>query len=181
VISINFASRNYRAIAWTVRGLTAFAVLLTVLAGILVWKSTVLRSDLAQVRQRIADAEAADEKIRPLMQEREQLVRNLNAMSGLLETRKFSWTRLFTSIEAAVPTGVAFTKIEFDPRTRVLSVQGTAFSPEALRNRVVGLERSSSFKDPVLKHQSIEKGSISFNVIATYVEQKAAAVAAGPR
>jgi hypothetical protein len=43
----------------------------------------------------------------------------------------------------------------------------------------VGLERSASFKDPFLKHQSLEKGSISFNVVAVYHDNRNAAVAKG--
>jgi Tfp pilus assembly protein PilN len=119
--------------------------------------------------------------MRPVLLEREVLVKNLNAMSGLLESRRFSWTRLLTSIEAIVPIGVAMKNVDFDPRDRVLVLEGTAQSPEALRNLIVGLEQSASFKDPFLKHQSLEKGSISFNVVAVYHEGAGASVVKGQK
>ncbi len=104
--------------------------------------------------------------------ERERLVKDLNAMSGLMDARKFSWTRLLSSIESVVPVGVALQKVQYSPQDHSLAMDGTAQSPESLRNLVVGLEKSSSFTDPFLKHQTLEKGSISFNVVAVYHEHK---------
>ncbi len=62
-------------------------------------------------------------------------------------------------------------RVDFDRRDGSLSMEGTAQSPEALRNLIVGLENSSSFTAPYLKHQLLEKGSISFNVVAVYREK----------
>jgi Tfp pilus assembly protein PilN len=129
------------------------------------------------VENKLNDAQATDEQTQPLFYEREQLVKDLTAMSGLLESRKFSWTRLLTSIEAVVPTGVALTRVEFNDKERTVMLDGKARSPEALRSLVVGLEKSASFKEPFLKHQSLEKGSISFNVIAVYHADSSAGVA----
>ncbi len=172
MISINFASRNYRAVAWMAQALIAGSIILALGSAGMVWRTVSLRTDISAVQQKIKKTEASDEQLRSVLAEREQLVKDLNAMSGLMDARKFSWTRFLTSIEAAVPVGVALKKVEFNPKDRALSIDGLAQSPESLRNLVVGFERSSSFTDPFLKHQSLDKGIISFNVVAVYHEHK---------
>jgi Tfp pilus assembly protein PilN len=122
-----------------------------------------------------------DEQTRPALLERERIVKDLTAMSGLLEARKISWTRLLTSVEAVVPVGVALKHVDFEVKDSTLTLNGVARSPESLRNLVVAMEKSASFKDPFLKHQSLEKGNISFNVVAVYREDKGPAVAQGKR
>jgi Tfp pilus assembly protein PilN len=181
MIAINFASANYRLSSRIMAGLLAGSAVLALIAGVLLWQHASLRRDSWAIEQKLKESEAASEKIRPVLEERERLVKDLTSMSGLLESRRFSWTRLLSSIEAIVPVGVAMRSVDFDPRERALSLEGTAQSPEALRNLVIGLEKSSTFKDPFLKHQSLEKGSISFNVVAVYHEPVGGAVAAGKK
>lgn len=181
MITINFASRNYRLIETIHAGLIAGSVVLCIAMGGMIWTAMSLRASTSVVEQKLKGAEAADGQIQPLLQEHDQLVKDLAAMSGLLESRKFSWTRLLTGIEAVVPTGVALKRVEFNAKERTVILDGMAQSPEALRTLVVGLEKSASFKDPFLKHQSLEKGSISFNVIAVYHEDKSAGVAQAKR
>lgn len=172
MISINFASRNYPLAARIAAALGGACVVLLLAAAMLSGKAFALRSDVAAMQQQLAEAEAADAQARPALLERERLVSDLNSMTALLTARKFSWTGMFTQLEAVVPTGTALKKIDFSPKDRVLSLEGAAQSPEALRNLVVGLERSKAFSDPYLKHQSLEKGTIAFNVVAVYQEQK---------
>jgi len=118
-----------------------------------------------------------DAQILPVLQEREQIVRDLTTMAGLMESRRFSWTQLLTSMESAFPTGVALTKFDYHPGEHSLMLEGVASSPEALRNLMVGLEKSGSFRGPLLKHQSIDKGSISFNVVTLYTDHAPAGLA----
>jgi len=181
VIMINFASRNYRLMALAAKGLVAGSVVLTLSVVMLLGASVSLRRDLSLLDQKLKNAEVADEKIKPVLIEREQLVKDLGAMSGLLETRRFSWTRFLTDIEAVVPKGVAMNRVEFAAQDRTVSLEGAAQSPEALRNLIVGLERSASFTDPFLRHQSLEKGSISFNVVAVYHDNAGAVVVQGKK
>jgi Tfp pilus assembly protein PilN len=72
---------------------------------------------------------------------------------------------------------VALDRMEYNRKDNSLALEGKARSPESLRNLMVGLEKSASFKDPLLKHQSLDKGNISFNVVALYQEHTAAVVA----
>jgi hypothetical protein len=76
---------------------------------------------------------------------------------------------------------VALTHVEYKAKERMVMLDGMAQSPEALRNLVVGLEQSQSFKNPFLKHQSLEKGNLSFNVTTLYHENKTAGVALSKR
>jgi Tfp pilus assembly protein PilN len=181
MISINFAGRNYRLRAWVVQAFVAGSLIFSVGAAGLLGKAASLRADLSIMQQKLKEAEAADEQVKSVLVEREQLARDLGAMSGLIDARKFSWTRLLSSIESVVPVGVALKKVEYNPRDNSLTLDGMAQSPESLRNLVVGLEKSASFREPFLKHQTLDKGSISFNVVAVYQEHKSAVMAQGKR
>jgi Tfp pilus assembly protein PilN len=181
MITINFASRNYRLVENIHTGLIAGSVVLCLVMAGVIWTTVSLRSNVSAMERKLKDAQAADEQIRPLLGERLQIVKDLTAMSGLLESRKFSWTRLLTSVESVVPRGVALTHVEYKAKERMVMLDGMAQSPEALRNLVVGLEQSQSFKNPFLKHQSLEKGNLSFNVTTLYQENKTAGVALSKR
>jgi len=181
MIKINFASRNYRLIGRIRSGLFAGIIILVAIAGGMVWTAMSLRANIADTNQILRELSEADTKARPLLLERDQLVKDLTAMSGLTKSRKISWTRLLTSIEAVVPVGVALKQVEYDPKDSTLTLNGMARSPESLRNLVAAMEMAAPFKDPSLKHQSLEKGSISFNVVAIYREDKNPVVAPGKR
>jgi Tfp pilus assembly protein PilN len=181
MMTINFASRNFRLAAGMTRALIAGSVILAIGAAGLLVKNASLRADSSIMQRKLEDAKAADEQVKAELVEREQLARDLGAMSGLVEARKFSWTKLLSSIEAVVPVGVALKNVVFNPKDQTLALDGTAQSPESLRNLVVGFEKSPSFREPFLKHQTLDKGSISFNVVAVYHEQKSAVVAQGKR
>jgi len=181
MITINFASRNYRLIARIRSGLIAGSIFLIVIAAGVLWISVSLRENVSSMDLKLRELKAADEQTRPALLERERLVKDLTAMSGLMEARKISWTWLLTSVEAVVPVGVALKHVEFNPKVSTLTLNGMARSPESLHNLVVAMEKSSSFINPFLKHQSLEKGNISFNVVAVYREDKSRAVAQGKR
>ena len=174
MITINFASRNYRFAARLSAGLAAVTVLLTALLAIQVWGFTDSRAGRTALEQKLKQQSDREEQNQPVLEERAQIVSDLTAMAGLMEARRFSWTRLLTNLETAFPIGVALTKLEFNPKERTLVIEGVAQSPEALRNLMVGLEKSAYFKDPLLKHQSVDKGIISFNVASFYTDNIAA-------
>jgi Tfp pilus assembly protein PilN len=177
MIAINLASRNYRLIERINMGLIATISILGFVMFGLIWTAVSQRMNSAALDIRLKGLAAEEEKIWPMLLERGQLVKDLSAMSGLLDSRTFSWTRFLSSIEAVVPAGLALRQVEFNPKDRTLTLEGTAQSPESLRGLIVGLEKSASFRDPLLKHQSLEKGNISFNVVAVYREAAGAAAA----
>jgi Tfp pilus assembly protein PilN len=179
MIKINFASRDYRLIERIRSALIAGIIILAAITAGMLWTTLSLRANISFMDRKIQELEAADAQARPEILEREQLVKDLNAMSGLMESRKISWTRLLTNIEAVVPVGVELKHVEFNPKDSALTLNGMARSPESLRNLVVAMEKAASFKSPSLKHQSLEKGSISFNVVAVYREDNSPVVAQG--
>ena len=181
MIMINFASRNYRLVGRIRTGLNVGSIILAVMMVAMFWTIASFRASLPSMDRTLREFEATDEQIRPVLLEREQLVKVLTAMSGLMESRKISWTGLLTSIEAVVPKGVALNRVAFNPKDSTLTLDGEALSPESLGDLVVGLEKTASFKDPFLKHQSLEKGSISFNVVAVYREHTRLVVDQGKR
>jgi hypothetical protein len=130
MIKINFASRNYRLIGRIRSGLFAGIIILVAIAGGMLWTAMSLRANIAITDQILRELTEADTKARPLLLERDQLVKDLTAMSGLTKSRKISWTRLLTSIEAIVPVGVALQQVEYDPKDSTLTLKGMARSPE---------------------------------------------------
>jgi len=181
MITVNFASKNYRLFEWIRLALIAAVVVLSLFFLGMIWKSVTLRMGIAAIEKNLKERKTIDEQIQPLLKEREQVVKDLSAMTGLIEAKKFSWTKLLTRLEATVPIGAAFKTIEYNPDTHALTLDGAAQTPEALRTLVQELEKSSYFKEPFLKHQSIDKGSISFNVVAVYRENSAVGTTAAKR
>jgi Tfp pilus assembly protein PilN len=177
MININFASKNYRLIVKVRYALIAGTVVLVVIMAGMIWNALTLRTEISSMNREIQELEKANAQARPEILERAQIVKDLTAMSGLRESRRISWTKLLTSIEAVVPIGVALKHVDLDPKDSTLMLNGIARSPESLRNLVVAMEKAVQFKSPSLKHQSVEKGSISFNVVAVYREDKSPVMA----
>lgn len=177
MIDINFAGRDYRLISRIYAGLLAGVVLLGGMTAVMLWAAVSYRADISAMNQKLKKLAAADEQVRPLLVERERVIKDLSSMSALMDARRFSWTRLFTNIEAVLPVGAALNRVGLDPKDHTLALEGKAQSPEALRSLMIGLEKAALFKDPHLKHQSVDKGHISFNVVALYQENKGAGVA----
>lgn len=170
LVSINFARTDYRLIFRAAIGLGLSACGLAVVALLLIVSGV---SDMSRGRdmdKRLSELSSHEEKINAIIKEKEQLIRELNSMSALVSAREFSWTKMLTGIESVVPTGVAIKSVKYNPKDRSLSLEGTAGSPEALRNLVAMMEKSRFFREPFLRRQSIEKGRISFDVVAVYVD-----------
>jgi len=173
-ITVNFARTDYSLIARLQWGGFAAIVLLGVIAGALLWTAVSYRHQGAVAEQQVRDLAESAVKLRPAIEERQQLVKNLSAMSGLIAARRHSWTQFLTGLEAAFPSGLALTKVDLQPRDLTVVLEGVAQSPEALSGLMIGLQRSRSFKNPQLKHQSMDKGSLSFNVAVSYQELRVA-------
>jgi Tfp pilus assembly protein PilN len=184
VIEINFARTDFRTLSAVRTGLLVLTGALAVVMVILVLTARSSRREAALAEHRVAELAASEAGLRPVMEERQQLVKNLNAMTGLLQARRFSWTRFLTRLEDVFPEGIALTKLDLHPGDLTATLEGYARSPEALSRLMIGLERSRSFKNPLLKRQSMDKGILSFDVIVVYNEASAdrpAPVAVGKR
>jgi Tfp pilus assembly protein PilN len=173
-LTINFATTDFRFIHRVRIGLLAAFVALVCLAGVMLAMSVSYRSRTAEMELLIRELALSEEKLRPAMQEREQLMRNLSGMSSLMDARRFSWTRILTAIEEVFPAGVALNRLEFDPPVRAVAIEGEARDPEALSGLMIGLQKTANLKNPLLKRQSMEKGTLSFHVTFNYHEVLAA-------
>lgn len=173
-ITINFAGINYGLIVRLQQTGIAVVVVLALAVGSLLWSALSYRSAGAAAEQQVTNLADSAGKLRMAVQERQQLIKNLNAMSGLLEARRHSWTQFLTGIEAAFPAGIALTRVDFERKDQTVVLEGVAQSPEALSNLMIGLQRSRSFRNPLLKHQSMDRGILSFNVAVIYQEPLAA-------
>jgi len=172
-VSLNFAGTDHRLVARVRLAFVTVIILLAAAGGGLFWQARAAGARTADVERQILQLSASEEKLRPALEDRQQIVRNLGAMTALIEARRFNWTRLLTGVEEAFPEGAALSRIEFSARDRTVSLEGIAQSPEALSALMIGLGRSSSFKSPLLKRQSMDKGILSFNVTVAYQESMA--------
>ena len=177
-VTMNFASVNYRFLGRVRTGLVLTTVALLVTAIVLIAQTRSQRDRAADRERELAELAASLEKMKPAIEERERLVKNLSAMSALLEARKFSWVRLLTGLESSFPAGVALNALSIEPKGNVLSLEGTASSPEALSSLMIGLQNSRSFRSPKLKRQSLDKGNLEFHVDVVY-QDAPAGVASG--
>ena len=176
LITINFATVDHLLISRVRAFLVGAAVLFVLLAAVQIASTASYRSRTVAVVEQAKLLEASEDTVRPAMDEREQLVRNLGEMTSLIDARRFSWTRLLTAVEEAFPSGMALARLEYDPRERLLALEGDARSPEALSSLMIGLQRTAILKNPLLKRQSMEKGTLTFHVTVSYDE----VLAAGP-
>ncbi len=179
LIGINFARTDFRTLStvrWWLLAVAAASVVVLI-ALVLMARSYRLEGNAAE--QRVKDLASAEQRLRPLMDERQQLVGNLNAMTGLLQARRFSWTRFLTDLEGVFPEGIALTRLDLHPPNPAASLDGFAHSPEALSKLMIGLQQSHSFKNPLLKRQSMDKGILTFNVVVLYNQAAADGPSAG--
>lgn len=165
---INFAARDYRfsarVVAWLI---VVSGILVLIFLGM---AATILssRSEETALARQAAELAERTGKLQTLLNERDRLLKEMGSMTTLLESKRFSWTGLMTNIERVFPVGVALDRLQCNPKERTLLLEGRAQSPESLRNLVVGLERSPSFTDSQLRHQSVERGIISFTMGVRY-------------
>ena len=92
--------------------------------AVIVGRSIVLRREIASLDKNVKEIQAAEEQVKPLLVERDRMVKDLNAMAGLVQARSFSWTQLLTNLELVVPVGVALEKVGFDPKEHTLVLDG---------------------------------------------------------
>ncbi len=177
MITINFSGKNYDLLERFRTGLAVANLLLAAIMVIIIGTALSLRSEIVALDRNVIEMEKSQEAFKTVLDERSRVVKQLTDMSALLELRRFSWVQMLTNIEKAFPIGVALTSVEYNPKDRSLALDGKAQSPESLRNLIVSLEREAAFREPYLKHQSLDKGSIAFNVITFYQDHKTAGLA----
>jgi Tfp pilus assembly protein PilN len=116
VTKLNLSSNPFRnrALPWTV---TAIITVFSVIALVLIAKWTlqtnaqaqVVAADVAKLRKQTDDLNKEAEEIRKALTPEQQ--RDLKSTRTLVDRKKFSWSRLFADLEAALPRDVRVQRI----------------------------------------------------------------------
>jgi Tfp pilus assembly protein PilN len=116
VTKLNLSSNPFRnrALPWTV---TAIITVFSVIALVLIAKWTfqtnaqaqVVAADVAKLRKQTDDLNKQADEIRKALTPEQQ--RDLTSTRTLVDRKKFSWSRLFADLEAALPRDVRVQRI----------------------------------------------------------------------
>jgi Tfp pilus assembly protein PilN len=146
---LNLASKPFRnrALPWTVAIIVTLA---SFIALILIAKSTIqtnakaatTQSDVTSLQKNITALNKRAEAIRTALTPEQQ--RTLKSAHGLVDRKRFSWSQLFTDLEAALPGGV-----------RVSRIVVTGVQAQDDRT-VANLDLTVASKNPTLITQMIE-------------------------
>ncbi|MSM38074.1 MAG: fimbrial protein [Geobacter sp.] len=99
----------------------------------------------------------------------QRLMSHIHFANSVISRKTFNWVTLLDYLESVVPDGVAVTKIEPDPKTKVLKLSGATLSFMRLRQLLENMEQSQHFSEIFLLSQTdakvgdAQKG-ISFNI-----------------
>jgi Tfp pilus assembly protein PilN len=154
---LNLASNPFRnrALPWTV---TAVITLASIVALIVIARSTVQTNGRAQVAQRdVADLQKKTaglnqraEEIKTAMTPEQQ--RNLKSAHTLVDRKRFSWSQLFADLEAALPGSVRVARIAVkevraqDNRTVAnLDLTVVSKNPATITQLIEDMERQGIF------------------------------------
>lgn len=154
---LNLASNPFRnrALPWTV---TAVITLASIVALIVIARSTVQTNALAQAAQRdVADLQKRTaglnqraEAIKTAMTPEQQ--RNLKSAQTLVDRKRFSWSQLFADLEAALPGTVRVARIAVkevraqDNRTVAnLDLTVVSKNPATITQLIEDMERQGIF------------------------------------
>ena len=127
-----------------------------------------LRAEAAEIRQRIDPKELEIVAV---------AAREANA---IIDQRTFSWTDLFTHLEATLPADVRATEITPRPASSLVGIRVQARSVEDLGEFIDGLEKTGAFHDVLPKSEvTMENDVIEADIDARYTQPRDAAEAGG--
>jgi Tfp pilus assembly protein PilN len=99
----------------------------------------------------------------------QQLPAEVSLANQLLTKRNFSWTRLLSALEAAIPHHVSIKSIRLDPGNAVVYMTGLAVTVEDVTALTVTLQNHAVFRDPVLgQHRVGPDGLVEFDLTLRY-------------
>jgi Tfp pilus assembly protein PilN len=166
---LNLASNPFRnrALPWTVATIVALA---SIIALLLIAKSTiqtnakvlVAQSDVAKLQKDINALRQRGEAIKVALTPEQQ--RLLKSAHGLVDRKKFSWTRLFADLEAALPGGVRVSRIvvkevraQNDRTVANLDLTVACKNPATITQMIEDMEREGVFHAD-LRAQTLQRG-----------------------
>jgi len=167
------------------------AVVLIVLAVTVFNVAQIIRLSASQ-RTLGAQAQAAEQEAARLRAEAAQIRRRIDPKeleivalaareaNAIIDQRTFSWTDLFSHLEATLPADVRATEITPRPATSLVGIRVQARSVEDLGEFIDGLEKTGAFHDVLPKSEvTMENDVIEADIDARYTQPRDAAEAGG--
>lgn len=166
---LNLASDPFRnrVLPWTVASIVALASLI---AMVFIAKSTIqtnakaatAQSEVAKLQKDINGLRQKGEAIRTAMTPEQQ--RLLKSAHGLVDRKKFSWSRLFADLEAALPGEVRVSRIavkevrtQNDRTVANLDLTVASKNPATITKMIEDMERQGIFHAE-LRAQTLQRG-----------------------
>jgi Tfp pilus assembly protein PilN len=166
--NLNLASQPFRnrTLPWTIAGVITAASLIVLV--LLLSKSSQINTraagverEVSELRQQISKVERRVEEIKEALTP-EQL-QTLEAAQGLIDRKRFSWARLFTDLEAALPGSIRVKRISVrdvavrgDRTVADLELVVVSKNPADVTLMIGEMDRAGIFKSELLE-QNLRK------------------------
>jgi hypothetical protein len=161
----------------------ALAALALVVAVVTVFNVVQIVRLSASQRTLGAQAQASEEQAARLRIEAQQIRTRIDPKeldivadaageaNAIIDQRTFSWTNLFTHLEATLPPDVRITEVTPRPNDKVVVIGVQARSIEDLDELIEGLETTGAFHDVLATNEvTMENGVIEAVVEARYTQ-----------
>jgi Tfp pilus assembly protein PilN len=162
-VHIPFESSDIRKVRWIQRILVLWVMATVGLAGWWVWDSQTLEETAGQYEQAAGRSAAGNQVFKQKMdteglsrsaEQLEMLRADVAFANQLAEKRRFSWTRLLSDLEEAVPAQVSITNIKPKFDESIVVLEGVAEHLHDLDRFVQQLQHHRAFRQAVLgKHE----------------------------
>jgi len=162
-VHIPFESSDIGMVRWIQRSLVLWVMAALGLAGWWVWDSQTFEEMAGQYEQAAGRSEAGNRAFKQKMdteglsrsaEQLELLRADVAFANQLAEKRRFSWTRLLSDLEEAVPAQVSITSIKPKFDESIVVLEGVADHLHDLDRFVQQLQHHRAFRQAVLgKHE----------------------------
>ena len=166
--SLNLANQPFRnrALPWTIAGVVTVASLL--LLVVLLSKSSQTNTRAAEVEREVADLRQQVSKLERRIEEIKEALtpeqlQTLEAAQALVDRKRFSWARLFTDLEAALPGSIRVKRISVrdvavrsDRTVADLELVVVSKNPADVTTMISEMDRAGVFKSELVE-QSLRK------------------------
>lgn len=162
-IHIPLEAPEIRVVRWIQRSLMVWVFATLGVAGWWVWNTQTLEETANQFEQAAGRSEAWNHSFKRKMEaeglsrsaeQLETLQAEVSFANQLAEKRSFSWTRLLSDLEEAIPTQVSITSIKPNFDESIVVLEGVAEQLHDLDRFVQQLQHHQAFRQAVLgKHE----------------------------
>ncbi len=159
----NFASGEFARSRLVAAALYALAFLGIVFAIGMVWWASDLRREVAALEENVARVHQQTSRLREELRQAgfspddsaavERLVKQVDGLNQVIDSKSFSWTALMNDLEAVVPRNVSIKSIRPDLKTKKVTFDGVALTLQDVTALMIALQTSGRFGDVFLQQQ----------------------------